>query len=249
MGKFGPLASLLGQIRQIFLLCVISSPLFSPDSHRRGSVQSKLCYGPGGCPRHVAISTAALGFIIHNTGRRYRISLIYMKMHTNRGRFQVSTLSTNYQIKSIRTQLRGGKNTFQWYLHHIQFKKSPLSSFQFKQTLDGTSTSDVFCTIWGHPGSQRLCNSTPTAARTTCFCKSKPDCSFCVSIWHPALKAGDTFNDNFRFLNRQKSSSRVPDIYNYKTTASDELHCTTWPLLMTKLLKNIFNRMQEDTDY
>lgn len=112
MGKFGPLASLLGQIRQIFLLCVISSPLFSPDSHRRGSVQSKLCYGPGGCPRHVAISTAALGFIIHNTGRRYRISLIYVKMHTNRGRFQVSKLSTNYQIKSIRMQLRGEKIHF-----------------------------------------------------------------------------------------------------------------------------------------
>lgn len=174
------------------------------------------------------------GFIIHNTGRRYRISLIIVKMHTNSGRFQVSTLSTTYQIKSIRMQLRGEKNTFQWYLHHIQFKKSPLSSFQFKQTLDGTSTSDVFCTIWGLPGSQRLCNSTPTAARTTCFCKSKPDCSFCVSIWHPALKAGDTFNDNFRFLNRQKSGSRVPDICNIKTTASDELHCTTWPLLMTK---------------
>lgn len=113
--------------------------------------------------------------------------------------------------------------------NHIQFKKSPLSSFQFKQTLDGTSTSDVFCTIWGHPGSQRLCNSTPAAARTTCFCKSKPDCSFCVSIWHPALEAGDTFNDNFRFLKRQKSSSCVPDTCNMKTTASDEFHSAPWP--------------------
>lgn len=132
MGKFGPLASLLGQIRQIFLLCVISSPLFSPDSHRRGSVQSKLCYGPGGCPRHVAISTAALGFIIHNTGRRYRISLIYMKMHTNRGRFQVSTLSTNYQIKSIRMQLRGGKKYISMVStpHSIQEEPSLLLSVQ-----------------------------------------------------------------------------------------------------------------------
>lgn len=115
MGKFGPLASLLGQIRQIFLLCVISSPLFSPDSHRRGSVQSKLCYGPGGCPRHVAVSTAALGFLIHNTGRRYGISSIYVKMDTNRGRVQISTLSNN-QIKSMMLQLRGGEKKFQWYL-------------------------------------------------------------------------------------------------------------------------------------
>lgn len=131
MGKFGPLASLLGQIRQIFLLCVISSPLFSPDSHRRGSVQSKLCYGPGGCPRHVAISTAALGFIIHNKGRRYRISLIYVKMHTNRGRFQVSTLSTNYQIKSIRMQLRGEKYISMVSTpHSIQDEPSLLLSVQ-----------------------------------------------------------------------------------------------------------------------
>lgn len=153
---------------------------------------------------------------------------------------QQRKISGFYAINELSNQIhqdaiKRGKNTFQWYLHHIQFKKSPLSSFQFKQTLDGTSPSDVFCTIWGHPGSQRRCNSTPTAAQTTCFCKSKPDCFFCVSIWHPALKAGDTFIDNFRFLNRQKSSSRAPDICNIKTTASDELHCATWPLLMTKL--------------
>lgn len=206
MGKFGPLASLLGQIRQIFLLCVISSPLFSPDSHRRGNVQSKLCYGPGGCPRHVAVSTAALRFIIHNTGCRYAISSIYVKMDTNRGRFQISTLSTNYQIKSIMLQLRGKKNMLMVSTNHIQFKKSPLSSFQFKQTLDSSSTSDVFCTIWGHPRSQRLCNGTPTAARTTCFWKSKPDCSFCVSIWHPALKAGDTLMTISDFLTNKRAA-------------------------------------------
>lgn len=90
--------------------------------------------------------------------------------------------------------------------NHIQFKKSPLSSFQFKQTLDSTSTSDVFCTIWGHPRSQRLCNGTPTAARTTCFWKSKPDCSFCVSIWHPALKAGDTLMTISDFLTNKRAA-------------------------------------------
>lgn len=132
MGKFGPLASLLGQIRQIFLLCVISSPLFSPDSHRRGSVQSKLCYGPGGCPRHVAVSTAALRFIIHNTGCRYAISSIYVTMDTNRGRFQISTLSTNYQIKSIMLQLRGKKKHVNgiYNPHSIQEEPSLLLSVQ-----------------------------------------------------------------------------------------------------------------------
>lgn len=125
MGKFGPLARLLGQIRQIFLLCVISSPLFSPDSHRRGSVQSKLCYGPGGSPRHVAVSTAALKFIIHNTGHRYGISSTSVKTDTNRGRFQISTISIYYQVKSIMLQVRGKKKHFNSFYKPDSIQEEP----------------------------------------------------------------------------------------------------------------------------
>lgn len=183
---------LLGQIRQIFLLCVISSPLFSPDSHRRGSVQSKLCYGPGGCPGHVAVSTAALGFIIHYTGHRYSISSHDVKMDTNRSRFQISTESTNDQIKSSMLQLRG-ENTHFNDMHKAHSIQEELS-FLLSVWANLRRRFNLRCLLhhMGPSRVKRLRNSTPTAAQTTCFWNSKPDCSFCVSIWHPALKAGDT---------------------------------------------------------
>lgn len=160
MGKFAPLASLLGQIRQIFLLCVISSPLFSPDSHRGGCVQSKLCYGPGGGPRHGAVSAAALKFAIYNTGMQVR----YHSVRILGKRIPMEAdFSLQHYLQNIKSCCNKEEKSIQ----------EKLSLFQAKQTLDSTSTSDVFCTIWGPPRSQRLRNGTPTAAPTTCFCKSK----------------------------------------------------------------------------
>lgn len=139
-------------------------------------------------------------------------------------------------------QLRGKKSIAMVSTNHIKFKKSPFYSFQFKQTLDSTSTSKVICTIWGHPRSQRMCNGTPTATRTTCFCKSKPDCSFCVSIWHPALKAGDTLM-TFSDFSTDKRAARVLLIVTIlpKQLHQQLLHSTPWSPPMTKMSWKTFS--------